>query len=94
MRRDVIALIVGWTLVALCLPLFLVLIATIFLDSWSLAIQAFLPSLLVSGLAGGLMLRGWVSSDTNERLRDREAFAAVALCWPAVVAIGALPYWL
>ena len=94
MRRDVIALIVGWTLVALCLPLFLVLIATIFLDSWSLAVQAFLPSLLVSGLAGGLMLRGWVSSDTNERLRDREAFAAVALCWPAVVAIGAMPYWL
>ena len=28
------------------------------------------------------------------RLRDREAFAAVALVWPLAVFIGALPYWL
>jgi len=68
--------------------------ATVFLDDWKLAIQAFLPSLMISGIWGLLMLRGWVRSDTDERLRDREAFAAVALCWPAVVAIGALPFWL
>jgi trk system potassium uptake protein TrkH len=94
MRRDVVALIVGWTLVALCVPLFVALMATVFLDDWKLAIQAFLPSLMISGIWGVLMLRGWVRSDTDERLRDREAFAAVALCWPAVVAIGALPFWL
>ncbi len=94
MRRDVVALIVGWTLVALCIPLFVALMATVFLDDWKLAIQAFLPSLMISGIWGVLMLRGWVRSDTDERLRDREAFAAVALCWPAVVAIGALPFWL
>lgn len=94
MRRDVVALIVGWTLVALCIPLFVALMATVFLDDWKLAIQAFLPSLMISGICGVLMLRGWVRSDTDERLRDREAFAAVALCWPAVVAIGALPFWL
>jgi len=93
MRRDVLALIVGWTLVALCLPLIIVLLATIFLDDWVLALKAFLPSLLISGACGGLLLRGWVRSDTPERLRDKEAFAAVALCWPAVVAIGALPFW-
>ncbi len=94
MRRDVVALIVGWSLVALCVPLFVALMATVFLDDWKLAIQAFLPSLMISGIWGVLMLRGWVRSDTDERLRDREAFAAVALCWPAVVAIGALPFWL
>lgn len=94
MRRDVVALIVGWSLVALCIPLFVALMATVFLDDWKLAIQAFLPSLMISGIWGVLMLRGWVRSDTDERLRDREAFAAVALCWPAVVAIGALPFWL
>lgn len=94
MRRDVVALIVGWSLVALCIPLFVALMATVFLDNWKLAIQAFLPSLMISGIWGVLMLRGWVRSDTDERLRDREAFAAVALCWPAVVAIGALPFWL
>jgi len=94
MRRDVVALIVGWSLLALCLPLFVALMATVFLDDWKLAIQAFLPSLMISGIWGLLMLRGWVRSDTDERLRDREAFAAVALCWPAVVAIGALPFWL
>ena len=94
MRRDVVALIVGWTLVALCIPLTLALLVTIFLDDWSLAIRAFLPSLVISGLTGFLLIRGWVRSDTEERLRDREAFAAVAMCWPAVVAIGALPFWL
>jgi len=93
MRRDVLALIVGWTLVALCLPLVIALLATIALDDWSLALRAFLPSLLISGACGKLLLRGWVRSDTAERLRDKEAFAAVALCWPAVVAIGALPFW-
>ena len=30
----------------------------------------------------------------NNHVRDREAFVAVALAWPAVVLIGALPYWL
>ena len=94
MRRDVVALIVGWTLIALCIPLALALLVTIFLDDWSLAIRAFLPSLVISGLAGFLLIRGWVRSDTEERLRDREAFAAVAMCWPAVVASGALPFWL
>ena len=52
MRRDVVALIVGWTLVALCIPLFVALMATVFLDDWKLAIQAFLPSLMISGICG------------------------------------------
>ena len=55
MRRDVLALIVGWTLLALCLPLFIVLLATIFLDDWLLALKAFLPSILISGACGGLL---------------------------------------
>ena len=94
MRRDVVALIVGWTLIALCLPLAFALLVTIITDGFGLAIRSFLPSLLIAGITGGLLVRGWVRSDTNERLRDREAFAAVAMCWPAVVAIGALPFWL
>ena len=40
------------------------------------------------------MLSFGTRTDTAERLRDREAFAAVALVYPLVVLIGTLPYWL
>ena len=40
------------------------------------------------------MLRFGTKRNTHMRLRDREAFAAVALVWPLAVFIGALPYWL
>ncbi len=95
MRTDILALVVGWTLILLCAPLAVVGLATPFLgDGQEFAVRAFLPPVLVSGVLGFLLKRWGTRDDSNERLRDREAFAAVALGWPVVVAIGALPFWL
>ncbi|MED5351097.1 MAG: TrkH family potassium uptake protein [Candidatus Thermoplasmatota archaeon] len=94
MRKDVLALIVGWTMVALIAPLLLCFIVTCFLDDVSMAVQAFLTPLILSAGLGTVLLAVFVHTDTTERLRDREAFAAVALAWPFAVLIGSLPFWL
>ena len=95
MRKDILSLVVGWSLILLCAPLAMVGLTTFFLgDGLDFAIRAFLPPLLLSGVLGFLLKRWGTREDTDERLRDREAFAAVALGWPVVVAIGALPFWL
>ena len=52
-----------------------------------------IPAIFSSAI-GFLMLSIGTRTDTTERLRDREAFAAVALVWPIAVFIGSLPYWL
>ena len=59
-----------------------------------MALSAFLVPAIVSPVLGIVMLSVWTRTDTSERLRDREAFAAVALVWPIAVFIGALPFWL
>ena len=94
MRFDVLALILGWTLIALTIPLVLCAVLTGFLDDWDLAIRAFSVPAGLSLLIGYLMLRFGTRTNTHTRLRDREAFAAVALVWPLAVFVGALPYWL
>ncbi len=94
MRFDVLALILGWTLVALTIPLVVCGILTGLLDDWDLAILAFSAPAASSLLIGYLMLRFGTRRNTHTRLRDREAFAAVALVWPLAVLVGALPYWL
>ena len=95
MRKDILSLVVGWTLILLCIPLAIVGLSTLILgDGLDFAIRAFLFPLLLSGVLGFLLKRWGTREDTDERLRDREAFAAVALGWPVVVAIGALPFWL
>ncbi|MDC0285713.1 TrkH family potassium uptake protein [Candidatus Poseidoniaceae archaeon] len=94
MRFDVLALILGWTLVALTIPLIVCGILTGFLDDWDLAILAFSAPAALSLFIGYLMLRFGTRRNTPTRLRDREAFAAVALVWPLAVLVGALPYWL
>ena len=94
MRFDVLNLILGWTLVALTVPLLLCVIATGYLDNWELALRAFSIPAGLSLFIGSMMLRFGTKRNTHMRLRDREAFAAVALVWPLAVFIGALPYWL
>ncbi|MCH1422190.1 MAG: TrkH family potassium uptake protein [Candidatus Poseidoniaceae archaeon] len=94
MRFDVLALILGWTLIALTLPLVFCGLLTVWLDDWQMAVYAFAIPSLLSPLIGTLMLSLGTRTDTAERLRDREAFAAVALVWPIAVFIGALPFWL
>ena len=94
MRRDVLALIVGWTMVAMIVPLALSFGITWWLDGLNTAMLAFFLPTLFSGLIGGAFLSVGVRSDTKDRLRDREAFAAVALAWPVAVLVGSLPFWL
>ena len=93
MRTDVLNLILGWTLIALTVPLFLCGIITIWLDDFQLALYSFAIPAMFSSAIGFLMLSIGTRTDTSERLRDREAFAAVALVWPIAVFIGSLPYW-
>ena len=94
MRRDVLALIVGWTMVAMLVPLSFSFLLTWFLDGFQIASRSFLIPIAFSGLIGVGLLTLGVRSDTTERLRDREAFAAVALAWPVAVFVGSFPFWL
>jgi len=94
MRNDVLSMILGWTLIALSLPLAASGIATAFLDSIELALLSFAIPSLLSLTLGVTMLTLWTRTNTSERLRDKEAFAAVALVWPLAVFIGCLPFWL
>ena len=94
MRYDVLNLILGWTLIALTLPLVLCGIITFWLDDLELALYAFALPATISPTLGLLMVSFGTRTDTTERLRDREAFAAVALVWPIAVFIGSLPFWL
>ena len=93
MRFDVLNLILGWTLVALTVPLLFCVVITGYLDNWELALRAFSIPAGLSLFIGSMMLRFGTKRNTHMRLRDREAFAAVALVWPLAVFIGALPYW-
>ena len=94
MRRDVLALIVGWTMVAMIVPLAFSFVITWWLDGINTAMVAFFLPTVFSGVIGGTFLSVGVRSDTKDRLRDREAFAAVALAWPVAVFVGSLPFWL
>ena len=93
MRFDVLNLILGWTLIALLVPLGICAIITALLDTWELALRAFLPAMLISGGLGAAMLGFFTRTDSAQRLRDLEAFVGVGLVWPLTVFIGALPYW-
>lgn len=94
MRTDVLSMILGWTLIALAIPLAASGIATAFLDNIELALIAFAVPSIISLTLGVTMLTLWTRTNTSERLRDKEAFAAVALVWPLAVLIGSLPFWL
>lgn len=94
MRSDVLYLILGWTLIALSIPLAICGVLTGVLDSVELALRAFAIPSFISVFVGILMVSFGTRTNTSERLRDKEAFAGVALVWPIAVFIGALPYWL
>ncbi len=94
MRSDVLYLILGWTLIALSIPLAICGVLTGVLDSVELALRAFAIPSFISAFVGILMVSFGTRTNTSERLRDKEAFAGVALVWPIAVLIGALPYWL
>ncbi|MDP6905799.1 MAG: TrkH family potassium uptake protein [Candidatus Thalassarchaeaceae archaeon] len=95
MRYDVIGLIAGWSLFLLAIPLAISAgIGFITHDEIAIILWSFLPPILFCVVVGGILIRYGTRRDSADRLRDREAFAAVALSWPLIVAVGALPYWL
>ena len=65
MRFDVLGLILGWTLVALTIPLVLCAIITGFLDDWDLAIRAFSLPAVLSLFIGFVMLRFGTRRNTH-----------------------------
>ena len=93
MRKDVVALILGAIVLLLIIPLTVAMLVTMLMDDPMTGFKGFVIPIAVAGILGYCLLTFFVRPDTNERLRDSEAFAAVALAWPVAVAIGALPYW-
>ena len=93
MRYDVVNLILGWTLLAMTLPLLFCGVITWWLDGSTLALQAFGPAIGLSAGLGVGLLALFTRTNSAERLRDLEAFVGVGLVWPVTVLIGALPFW-
>ena len=95
MRYDVIGLVAGWSLILLTIPLIISGgIGYIMNDDMSIILWSFVPPVIFCTVVGAIVVVLCTRRDTAERLRDREAFAAVAISWPLIVAVGALPYWL
>ncbi len=95
LRKDVIGLIVGITLIAISIPMLIAFILGLILDkNLENTMKAFLIPLILSVLIGFSLFFRTRYKVKDRNVRDREAFVAVALAWPAVVLVGALPYWL
>jgi len=96
MRWDVVGLVLGWTIRLISLPLIIVFAysASIESEGMEYAAKTYLPPAILSLVLGQSLVSLAKNSDSSSRVRDREAFASVALGWIPVVAVGALPYWL
>ena len=66
MRFDVLNLILGWTLVALTIPLVLCVVITGYLDNWDLAFRAF-------SIPAGLFIIHWID-DVTIRYKTEYAY--------------------
>ncbi len=96
MRWDVVGLVLGWTIRLIALPLLVVFAYSAYIgaEGPEYAAKTYLPSFLLALVIGQSLVSLAKHSDASSRVRDREAFASVALGWIPVVAVGALPYWL
>ncbi|HJM29545.1 MAG: TrkH family potassium uptake protein [Candidatus Thalassarchaeaceae archaeon] len=94
MRWDVIGLVIGWTLRIFAVPLTIVGLYSIYADGLEFAIKTYAITLLVAFAFSQWLISKVSGSEMTNRVRDREAFAAVALGWPPVVLLGAIPFWL
>jgi trk system potassium uptake protein TrkH len=93
MRWDVVGLVLGWTIRLVALPLIIVCAFSAYDDGYEYAIKTYLIPILLAAILGQILLSLSNDYETSTRVRDREAFASVALGWIPVVLIGALPYW-
>ncbi|MEC8874160.1 MAG: potassium transporter TrkG [Candidatus Thermoplasmatota archaeon] len=93
MRWDVVGLVLGWTIRLVAIPLAVVAIYSCSSEGLELGLKTFLAPLLMSLLLGQFLV-SLSRADASSRVRDREAFASVALGWIPVVLVGSLPFWL
>lgn len=94
MRWDVIGLVTGWTLRIFAMPLAVVGAYSIYADGVEFAVKTYAVALLLAFAISQWLIAKAHGHDVQNRVRDREAFAAVALGWPPVVFLGAIPFWL
>ena len=94
MRWEVVSLVLGWTIGLVSLPLAVVGFYSLYSEGIEPAIRTFAIPTLISISAGYALVFHSRVSDPSARVRDREAFASVALGWIPVVIVGALPLWL
>ena len=94
MRWDVIGLVIGWTLRIFAIPLAVVGTYSVSVDGWEFAFKTYAIALLLAFGASQWLISKYSGYEVSSRVRDREAFAAVALGWPPVVLLGAIPFWL
>ena len=94
MRWGVVSLILGWTIGLVSIPLVLVGLYSLYVEGFEQAIRTFAFPAIISLLFGYLMISRSGVSEPSSLVRDREAFASVALGWIPVVIVGALPLWL
>ena len=99
MRYDVVGLTLGSISGFLTIPLSIAFLVTLVFDapteiSHARACIAFLPAILMALAIWHVLSRVIPDEQTNARLRDREAFASVALAWPLAVVIISIPMWL
>ena len=99
MRYDVVGLTLGSISGFLTIPLSIAFLVTLVFDApteitHARACIAFLPAILMALAIWHVLSRVIPDEQTNARLRDREAFASVALAWPLAVVIISIPMWL
>ncbi len=94
MRWDVVGLVLGWTIRLIAVPLALVAVYSCHQEGLEVGLRTFLAPLVLAVLLGQSLVSLSKDADASTRVRDREAFASVALGWIPVVAVGALPFWL
>ena len=94
MRWDVVGLVLGWTIGLVSIPLMVATLFSIYTEGLEPAARTFLLPLSISVLFGYAIVYRFRSPDASSRVRDREAFASVALGWIPVVIVGAMPFWL
>ena len=94
MRWDVVGLVLGWTIRLVAVPLAVVAVYSCHQEGLEMGLRTFLAPLVLAVLLGQSLVSLSKNADASTRVRDREAFASVALGWIPVVAVGALPFWL
>ena len=87
MRWEVVSLVLGWTIGLVSFPLVIVGFYSLYSEGLEPAIRTFAIPTLISISAGYALVRRSRVSDPSARVRDREAFASVALGWIPVVII-------